>query len=92
MAKIKAIVLHLSCPCGKNWSAIYPTGSVKSTAKCPGCLNYITTDGTNKPRLKPTICSSCKRPLINNKHCTYCGRPVNEKSASKWIAQSEQAV
>ena len=84
--KPKAIVLHLACPCGKKWTAAYPTRNVKSTAKCPACLNYVRTDGANKPSPKPTDCQGCHRPLINAHHCTYCGRAVNEKVAQSQVA------
>ena len=86
MPKPKSV--FLSCACGTNFNAGFPSGVIGRTAKCPACLNYIKTDGTSKPPT-PKVCAGCKRPLLNNKHCTYCGRPVSEKEAQSQIALAQ---
>ena len=78
--KIKAIVLNLFCPCGKKWTAAFPTGKLTKTAKCPHCLNFVLTSGNG--RTPPdNLCAGCKRPLLNKHHCTYCGRPATERTS-----------
>lgn len=70
----------MACPCGHKWYAGFASGRVRKTAQCPSCSSFVLTNGSMKVTPPDKNCRGCSRPLLNNKHCTYCGRPVNEKS------------
>jgi hypothetical protein len=76
--KPKAVIIDMRCPCGKCWTDTFPTGKVRKVLICPGCKNFIKTDGSMSFSDKSKSCAACNRPLLNKHHCTYCGRPVKE--------------
>jgi len=73
--KIKPVSKEVTCQCGHSWIAAWPSGKMRRTSKCPACLNHVLTSGKIVVH-KNDACQGCHRPLLNNHHCTYCGRSI----------------
>lgn len=88
MSKPRTKVRYLVCPngkCGREWMAIFRSGVEPVFCKCEKCGTKTYLSGRT---YQPEACVGCLRPFVQKglKACTYCGRPVDERSAQSWIS------
>jgi hypothetical protein len=70
MRRLKAIVLEMTCRCGKQWTQIFSSRVVKRRVPCPDCKRP---NGTSKnaKEVEDCKCSGCCRNRTSNP-CEWC--------------------
>jgi hypothetical protein len=88
--KVKSKSVSVRCGCGVNFLAVFRSGVIRWKVECPNCKQPVSTARAPAEPTK-TVCAGCNRPLLNQRSCTYCGRPVKDKEAKGWVAGDGEA-